>query len=81
MNIEPNIAQKALNFVKATTAFVKTGMPVRNKREIESCLTICNECVHYNAKAFNGSGKCGVCGCNLEIKTTMETEHCPLSYW
>ena len=78
---EPNIAQKAISFVKSAAAFVRAGMPIRNKEQIEERLLICNQCVHYDPTAFSGSGKCGVCGCNMEIKLVMDTERCPLDHW
>jgi hypothetical protein len=79
--IEPSIAQKAVSFVKSAAVFVRAGMPVRNKEQIEERLMICNQCVHYDPTAFSGAGKCGICGCNMELKLVMDTERCPLEHW
>ena len=75
------MSQKAINFVKSASAFVKAGMPIRSKDQIEDRLMICNQCVHFDPAAFSVAGKCGVCGCNMEIKLVMDTERCPLEYW
>jgi hypothetical protein len=76
-----NILQKASNFAKSATAFVLAGMPCCDEKEIARRLRICADCPNFDLMAYSGAGECKVCGCNMEIKTVMETEECPEGKW
>jgi hypothetical protein len=76
-----NILQKASNFAKSATAFVLSGMPCCDEKEIARRLRICAECPNFDVTAYGGAGECRVCGCNMEIKTVMATEECPEGKW
>lgn len=77
----PSIPQMAKNFFKSAAVFVAAGMPRTPLEDIEHRLSICHECPLFDAAGYNGSGRCTVCGCNMEIKTAMATESCPENKW
>jgi hypothetical protein len=78
---KPTMAQMAKNFFKSAAVFVAAGMPRASLQDIEKRLDFCRYCIEYDDQAYNGMGKCNVCGCNMEIKTVMATEECPLGKW
>ena len=50
---------------------------VASKEEIERRLSICKACEFFEASPM----KCRKCGCFLNLKTRLETEHCPIAKW
>jgi hypothetical protein len=50
---------------------------VSSKEEKERRLAICKECEFFQASPL----KCRKCGCFLQLKTRLETEHCPIGKW
>ena len=76
-----NILQKAANFTKSAVAFVSAGMPCVPEGEIARRLRICADCPNFDGFAYKGMGECKLCGCNMEIKTIMATESCPIDKW
>jgi len=81
MTDRPTVAQMALNFFKSAAVFVAAGMPRASLQDIEKRLDFCRYCVHYDESGYKGMGKCEVCGCNMEIKSVMATEECPIGKW
>jgi hypothetical protein len=77
----PGIGQMALNFFKSAAVFVAAGMPRATVEEIEHRLTVCSTCDQFDKGGYGGAGRCNVCGCNMEIKTVMATEACPMGRW
>ena len=71
----------ALNFFKSAAVFVAAGMPRASLQDIEKRLDFCRYCIEYDETGYGGMGKCMVCGCNMEIKSVMATEECPLGKW
>jgi hypothetical protein len=77
----PSIFEMAKNVTKAAARFVKSGMKTVSQEELEKRLNICKSCVNFDAKAFNGTGKCKLCGCSTHLKLSMATEKCPIDKW
>lgn len=46
-----------------------------NKNANYKRLDICNACSYKDGKW------CGICGCLLDAKTRVSSEHCPKKYW
>lgn len=69
------------NFATAMARWVRAGMPVRPRAEIERLTAICQRCPQMK------DGHCGICGCpvvetnRLIYKLAMVTEHCPARKW
>jgi len=78
---KPTVAQMALSFFKSAAVFVAAGMPRASLQDIEKRLDFCRYCQHFDDEAYSGMGRCNVCGCNMEIKSVMATEECPLGKW
>lgn len=78
---KPTMAQMAKNFFKSAAVFVAAGMPRASVADIEKRLDFCRYCEHYDQTGYGGMGRCLVCGCNMEIKSAMATEYCPLGKW
>lgn len=76
-----NIFDKAASFAKSALVFVKAGMPCVSEDVIRDRLGICSGCERHNPDGYSGMGECRECGCNMEIKSIMATEKCPLSKW
>ncbi|MCK4500469.1 hypothetical protein KAU11_08220, partial [Candidatus Babeliales bacterium] len=66
----------------AAKAAGQTVMRMINGEEVvvqsdlhQARLTVCNTC-----EEFTGS-KCKMCGCNMQLKTRLSGQSCPLSKW
>lgn len=69
-----NLTGAAFRLAKATMK----GEKVRaSQSEIERRLAICKTCEHF----VDNPMKCRKCGCYLNLKTRLETEHCPIGKW
>jgi hypothetical protein len=72
--IFPALTGAALRVAKAAAAGEKI---VVSALEQDRRLAICRGCEFFvKAKA-----SCSKCGCYLNLKTRLETEHCPISRW
>jgi hypothetical protein len=69
-----NAAGAAFRVAKATITGEKV---ICSKEEISARLSICAKCEFFQASPM----KCLKCGCYLNLKTRLETEHCPISKW
>ena len=69
----PSVYQKIKNFGKAAAVHIIKGMPTASPEQQEARLVICRECPYDN------NGTCGVCGCDLKLKTKWAEQACPLS--
>ena len=76
-----SIFEKAKNFVSSAAAFVAAGLPCVNEAEVARRLRICGDCEMFDPAGYRGMGKCNQCGCNMEIKSVMATEQCPIGKW
>jgi hypothetical protein len=70
---EPSIFQKIKNFGKAAAQHIIKGMPTASPEQQEARLVICRKC------EYDLEGTCGVCGCNLKLKTQWAEQSCPLN--
>lgn len=71
--------QNAVNALgRIINAIILTNEKIkRSDDEIEKCRTLCNECEFF---AVN-TKRCLKCGCFVNFKTLLETEHCPVGKW
>jgi hypothetical protein len=71
----PSLMQQARNAAIAAGSVAKAA--VKGERikvdpaEVTRRMGICNTCEHFN------NGRCNLCGCIINFKTRLETEHCP----
>lgn len=73
-NIIANATGAAFRLAKATMK----GEKVRaSQSEIDRRMAICKTCEHF----VDNPMKCRKCGCFLNLKTRLETEHCPIGKW
>lgn len=76
-NKEPNIIEKAKNLGNAVVdwatkdKFNKVSPEVFQQRK-----DICLACPHWVQDAYNGLGKCGICGCSVG-KLYIPSSRCP----
>lgn len=72
---------KALSYAQAYARWIAAGSPVRVNDEIRRIFEgICRQCPHFQQKPRKRGGKCGLCGCGLNLnsaKIAWATEHCP----
>lgn len=73
----PSFLQMVKSFTEASVDFVKKGAPVCTVEEYRERLDTCNECPFLLRK----NKRCGKCGCLLEFKARMKTQHCPEKKW
>lgn len=79
-NTDPkHILKGIIGITKATLGIDKTSECDYNRRR-----RICMECPHLNIKqTSNMTAKkvCGKCGCNIDLKAKINSEHCPIEKW
>ncbi len=61
--------------VRVIQAVVKRERITVSDEEKERRLSICKVCEFYR------KGRCLKCGCYINFKTRLETEHCPIGKW
>jgi hypothetical protein len=69
-----NIAGASFRVAKAVMGGERI---IVSQAEIERRLSICAKCEFFEAAPM----KCRKCGCYLNLKTRLETEHCPIAKW
>ena len=67
------LVEKLQNLNKTGETWVAQGHPVTNHDEVNRRLEICKTCDKYD----KASESCRLCGCNLNLKTRLESAHCP----
>ena len=74
-----SVTQKAQNAAGAIGRLAKavfTGSQISSSpEEVQRRLAICHACEFYQ------NGRCLKCGCYMNLKTRLETEHCPIGKW
>jgi hypothetical protein len=73
-NLVANAAGAAFRLGKAA---VLGHQIVSSKEEIDRRLSICRACEFFQPSGM----RCLKCGCFLNLKTRLETEHCPIAKW
>lgn len=76
----PTRAELAANFGKALARWAAAGFKVTPEDVYRTRLRTCEACEHWDAKAYQGLGKCRLCGCS-KAKLWLSTETCPVSKW
>lgn len=71
----PSAGKQAVNYVKALTHHIKTGMQKSPPEEIKRRQEICSTCEYYDVNV----NRCKKCGCHLEKKQAWLDSHCPLN--
>jgi hypothetical protein len=75
---EPSLLDQAKNLGTAMVDWaVKDGLKRVPPDIFEMRKKICSECEHWDATAFNGIGRCKVCGCSV-AKLYIPSSKCPL---
>ncbi len=77
--LPPSLSKQVSNAAKASGRMVKSIFAheriMVSDEEKERRLSICGECEFYT------NGRCAKCGCYINFKTRLETEHCPIKKW
>lgn len=73
--------QQAAFFLLEAAAWLKRGCPVADADTVARRLKACNECEHWDEKAWNHTGKCKICECSTHAKSVVSTAKCPLDKW
>lgn len=73
----PSLAEKAKNFISATTAHAMDGFKITSEEERNKRFSICEACEYFN----KSNTTCDKCGCYLEKKTAWRTSSCPIGKW
>lgn len=79
----PSIGKKFTNVRKAAQKAYKhalqTGDIKADKETITHRLAICSQCPFNKKRMFGAT--CMKCGCNIKLKTAVQTESCPIKKW
>ena len=74
---EPNLIDKAKSLTKAAYEWsVKDKFSKVPPEVFEQRKSICLSCPNWDTEAFNGLGKCKLCGCSV-AKLYMPSSICP----
>lgn len=76
INKEPNLGQKAKNFGTSMIKWAGEGFSRVSPEILEQRKTICTACSLWDRAAFNGTGKCTICGCSVG-KLYIPSSRCP----
>lgn len=74
----PTLAAMAKGFVAGMAGEAKAvmrGSPRVDEAEVKRRLEICGKCQYYRR------GRCGKCGCVMNLKTRLRSAHCPINKW
>lgn len=88
-NIEPSIAQKAVNFARAAVIHAAAGNPIVSKDVIKQRLDICKTCPLFKPNSNQAGGVCthSSCGCGIQDnlnylnKIAWADQECPTGLW
>ena len=69
--------EKLQNLNKTGEEWVAQGNPIASPVSVESRLEICKTCENFDAN----STSCKLCGCNMNLKTRLQSAHCPINKW
>ena len=77
----PNVISMAKTFAKSSADWAANGFKHTEEGELAQRIETCRSCENWDAKAFNETGRCLVCGCSTWAKLRMATEKCPIGKW
>lgn len=72
---QPSLMRRAATFARAAIRHVAAGLPRPSQEEIARRRSICESCDK------RVDGKCTVCGCNTNKKSSWLLEQCPIGKW
>ena len=73
-NVEhPNFFNMVKNFGSEVIKFAKSGFQYVSPEDYGERIDACFKCPHVKAPGF----RCGLCGCNMEVKAKWKTSQCP----
>ena len=78
---EPNSLKKVESLLISSISWMKSGFEIADETKMSERKSICKECEHWISSAWNGTGKCNLCGCSTWAKIRMATEKCPIEKW
>ena len=78
---EPSSFKKAESLLISSISWMKSGFKNSDEIKIYKRKSICKECEHWISSAWNGTGKCKLCGCSTWVKIRIATEKCPVGKW
>lgn len=70
-----SLVAKAVSLFSSLSRWTANGWNRATPEIVESRMQTCRSCPLFE------NGTCGDCGCVLKVKTTMDTEECPLGKW
>jgi hypothetical protein len=78
---EPNSFKKAESLLISSISWMQSGFEISDETKMSERKSICKECEHWISSAWNGTGKCKLCGCSTWAKIRIATEKCPIGKW
>ena len=78
---EPDSFKKAESLLISSISWMQSGFEIANESETSKRKSICKDCEHWISSAWNGTGKCKLCGCSTWAKIRIATERCPIGKW
>jgi hypothetical protein len=77
INKEPNLIDKAKSLSTAAVNWAaKDGFQRVSEEQFQARKNICLACPNWDSTAFNGMGKCRLCGCT-GMKLYIPSARCP----
>jgi hypothetical protein len=76
----PPVPQMAANLAQAAFSEAKSvlsGEPPVSEEESARRLAICHGCPHFR----HSDQRCPLCGCFMNYKATLRSQHCPVGKW
>jgi len=75
----PSPARLAANLSRALWDWAVSGFSMASEEEAARRISICESCEYFDA----GPRRCKHlgCGCYLDAKVKLKTEHCPVNRW
>lgn len=78
---EPNSFKKAESLLISSISWMQSGFEISDETKMSERKSICKKCEHWISSAWNGTGKCNLCGCSTWAKIRIATEKCPIGKW
>jgi hypothetical protein len=76
----PDLVTRAYSFAHAAKEWIRNGLPVLNREEVEARIEICRTCGYWKGESSPFHVACGKCGCT-GLKLWMRTSRCPIGRW
>ena len=54
---------------------VNRGATLREETDQKNCVRTCAKC------SFLEEGRCGICGCGINLRSWVSSMHCPTAKW